>query len=974
MATERPRVRVYQERPEPNVTGQPATMRACIVAPVYHIRDFLNSDDTASILIGAYGDTDAISDGVTNDRPLAGSVVIELADAPDNHADAVVDAASCVLYLTDVVVELATGTNGTFSTTAPDENLFTSSGANFITAGIAQHDVLVLADSEGNAYSARMVVQSVVSATQLRTYANFDASDFDDADLAYRVERALTGSFNVGSEFLTVDGNTIEVLGGVTVEADVSGDSSVETVPVSTAQMYLQYRSIRTDRNSLIEIESRNDLDDELGRLDYRNPARAMAELMWRESGGLNFYVVGPQSDDVDGYEAALGVIDSRLDVYYVVPGTLDRGVIDAVVDDCVAKAAADVSNFRLCLAPAGELLTEAVLSEHSADGDREIHGSSATVAVLATSTSFETGGVQTGDTLRIVANNTTELSRTVNVVLSDRRLSVTSAFPSSTTLSSRYWYALRPTPPTLANLGNAYAYRITSTNIITPQYTPSNPGNYAGNIIRLAGDLSTDHLILSWTDASAEAELSLESGGVTITAIDLGRAGNNICVQFTNTDGYVAVVAVTGVTTLAGVTTIAVTYDAGTATRTQLATAINEHATAGELVEVTVSSGGTALGTDPATSTTHFSGTAGKWALQGGRSPGFVVVAPVLFNVVNGSSAIVFESDGTGRIHATRVSNYSGSESIHTREPFQKLLDNTKSFLTGTPAVAAGDFVEIPDVAEDFSSVTRFAISSVLTNNRLLLASGYEFPGGNSASTTSASLDSYRIVRDYSKAQQSTALIDDIEPRASDRYAAVWPDQCSSVYVPNSATGAIPLTGSWLACAALAGLATSQPPQASLTRRALSTIRSLQNSSDRFTPTQIDAMAAGGLLVLQKSSPSAAPYVVVQALTDTGFTPLAEVSIRVLYDYVSRQFKAVLEAFIGVYSITDESVRLLRTNLLTTLNRLKTDRKPYVGPVLLDGSTVTDDIDIEAGTVEVIVDAVFPKPWGSSTLRIRGR
>lgn len=974
MATERPRVRVYQERPEPNVTGQPATMRACVIAPVYHIRDFANPDDTAALLIGAYGDADAVSDGITNDRPLAGSVVLELSDAPDNHDGAVVDASSCALYLTNVVVELATGADGSFSTTAPNENLFTSAGADFVTAGIAQHDVLVLADSDGEAYGARMVVQSVVSATQLRTYANFDASDFDDADLAYRVERALTGSYNAGSSFLRVDGNTVEVLGGLTVEADVAGDSSAETVPVSTAQMYLQYRSIRTDRNSLIEIESRDDLDDELGRLDYRNPARAMAELVWRESGGLNFYVVGPQSDDVDGYEDALGVIDSRLDVYYVVPGSMDRGVIDAVVDDCDAKAAADVSNFRLCLAPAGELLTDAVLSEHSADGDREIHGTSATIAVLGTSTTFESGGVQTGDTFRIVANGSTELSRTVSVVLSDRRLSVTSAFPSSTTLTSRYWYALRPTPPTLVNLGNTYAYRITSTNIITPQYAPANPGNYAGQIVRLAGDLSTDHLILSWTDASAEAALSLESGGVTITAIDLGRAGNNICVQFTDADGYVPVVAVTGVTTLAGVTTIAVTYDAGTATRTQLATAINDHVTAGELVEVTVSSGGTTLGTGPATGTDHFSGTAGKWALQGGRSPGFVVVAPTQFNVVNGTASIVFEADGTGKIHSTRVSNYAGSESVHTREPFQKLLDNTKSFLTGTPAVAAGDFVEIPDVAEDFSSVTRFTISQVLTDNRLLLASGYELPGGNSASTTTASLDSYRIVRDYSRAQQSTALVDDLGPRASDRYAAVWPDLCSSVYVPNSATGAVPLTGSWLACAALAGLATSLPPQASLTRRALSSIRSLQNSSDVFKPAQIDALAAGGLMVLQKASPSAAPYVVVQSLTDVDFTPLAEVSIRVLYDYVSRQFKAVLEAFIGVYSITNESVRLLRTNLNVTLTRLKNDRKPYVGPVLLDGSTVTDIVDIEAGTIEVIVDAVFPKPWGSSTLRIRGR
>jgi hypothetical protein len=487
-----------------------------------------------------------------------------------------------------------------------------------------------------------------------------------------------------------------------------------------------------------------------------------------------------------------------------------------------------------------------------------------------------------------------------------------------------------------------------------------------------------TDHLVLAWSDTAAAASVDFLGGDeIVIDAIDEGILGNNIRFQFTDTNGFVGVCAVTEVSTVSGVTTIYVTYDASTTTRTQLKTTIEGDTDAGALVTVTVASGGTALPDTLATSTTHFgSGNAGKWSLTGGRSAGFSVISATAFPDAAATATVAPVSDGTATILQAITSRYSATESVHYRKPFSRLLDASAAFSTSTPPVLPGDFVEIPSISGDFTStITRLPILTVDSDNRLTLRTGYEFPVASASnSQTTASVASYRIARDFSTTQKATALVDNLTARASDRYVATWPDVITSSFVTNSATGAIPQVGGWLLSAAIAGRLSSVPPHQSLTQAAFSTVSSVVHGTDLFSRTNIDTLSQGGLLVVIKPSLTAAPYCVVQSLSDVDFLPRAEVSTRVLYDYVSRQFKAVLEAFQGTYNITTESAALLDVNVQVKLDALKRDRKARLGSPLLSTSTARTVVDVEVGTVEVIVEAVFPKPWGSSTLRIRGR
>lgn len=978
MAIERPRVRVYQESTTTDVTGVAAEMYPVLIGPSYHIRDYENEDDRDLIQIGTYGSLDGISDGLDNGRPLADAHVLELAEPPDNQDGAVLDAASLNLTLTQVTVELCTADDGVWSAVAGEENYFSSAAATFETDGVQAGDYLVIA-YDGTAYSQRLKIRSVTSETALVTYKHYDSSEFaaQMTDILYRVERDDTTTvYETGDDFLLVDQNAVTVLGGATVDVDVDGEGNIVTLPVTRATMYLPYRSLRTDLGSMQTISVYSDIEATLGRIDARNPLAAASAVLFEESDARIHYAVGVVSDDADGYTSALGAIEARLDVYQIVPLTMDRDIVDLMVADTTNQADPDVSNFRIVLAAAGELIEEATIAAESTEADREV-GSAVKLLATGTTTQFLTAGVASGDSISVVVNDSADVVRVVDRVLASNRLSVTTAFAGTTTYTRR-WYIQRPNPGVLANLRDVTAYA-TSDNIISPAVAPDDPGAFFGQVIALTIDgTTTRHLITDWSSTTTAATLALESGNVTFTSPLSGLDAHKVRIQFIDTAAHGAA-TVDSVVTAGGITTVTIRYESTVSTRTELDNAIAGDVDANAVLSCAVVSGATVLGAGLAAATTHFTATAGLYNLLTAAVPGFVVVAATAFpsttSTAGDTIADIQDGEGTAVIEQVVASRYSATESIFVRKPFSVLTDVTASFETGTGTVEVGDFVEIPTTPGDYTDlVGRFPVGSIQSDNRLTLASGWELPSSASVSEVAAGVDAYRIQRDLTKTQQAAALVEDIEARKSDRFVAVWPDLCTSSYVTDARTGVATQVGAWLLAAAVAGRMAARVPQASLTKQALSSISTLRHAGDYFSPTQLDTIVEGGLFVLSRASATSAPYVVVQALTDVDFLPRPEVSIRALYDYVSRQFKGVLEAFIGAYNITNESKTALESEVAQCLHRLIEDRRPRVGAPILPGSTAAVNVDVEDGTVEVVIDALFPKPWGSSVLRVRGR
>lgn len=407
MAT-RPVVLVFQEFATLSSTAATPALNVCVTGPAYWIQDF--PTDRASIKLTAnYGTKNAAAPYVA---PAAGTAAVSAA-APNNKAGAKVDPDSVKVFFGAPRVELAVGTGG--SVAADSAVLTVSGGADFVAAGVKAGDYLITTIS--GATAVRRVRSA--TATTITTTDEFTATS---AAANFRVERELADAEIDSAKVSVVEGtNTVEVDGGVTLL--VGGVAK----PVNYAEVYVAYRSLRTDLQDVKSISDPKSITGQIGRIDPRNPlAVGIFVALQNTNTTVQYYGVG--SDDLIGYESMIGATSGRKDIYAVVPLSQDLSVVAAFKSEFDALADVDYAlengvpqKFRVVIGSAGTLPTTRALVTKTSNTGVTATVVSNEVTLVDTAATFIDSGVIVGDVLA-PRSAPTELW-TITEVVSNQRL-----------------------------------------------------------------------------------------------------------------------------------------------------------------------------------------------------------------------------------------------------------------------------------------------------------------------------------------------------------------------------------------------------------------------------------------------------------------------------------------------------------------------------------------------------------------------
>jgi len=180
-----------------------------------------------------------------------------------------------------------------------------------------------------------------------------------------------------------------------------------------------------------------------------------------------------------------------------------------------------------------------------------------------------------------------------------------------------------------------------------------------------------------------------------------------------------------------------------------------------------------------------------------------------------------------------------------------------------------------------------------------------------------------------------------------------IWPDAVSE--------GTYTLPGSML-CAAVAGLASGVLPHQGLTRVAVAGFDGLLHTAGYFTETQLNTLAEAGVWIVVRDDDGTI-YTRHARTTDATSLTYAEEMITRNVDHISFAIRQLLEPYIGVTNVTDETIGNIRTRLLYYLMHISENSYSAVGPQL----TWYQIIDISQDPllldrINVIVSGTVPK------------
>lgn len=927
----RPIVLVFQELANTSVVPVTPDLQTIIVGPAYVIKDY--PDDAADILLSdAYGTADGAAKTAGSATayvpPAAGATAITVTAYPGNAAGAVVDHASVKLYLRTprvimgstylaALIAPALGVSITTSNATPDvlNRIQFQGGVDLVAAGIAAGDIIMLTDSAGNTLKRTVlsVGEGGASLNVLRVTQNLPGSGWTyDANGGARIERQLATQIvtDTGGTILVFPDpseDTLTIKGGITLPVTVAGATVQRTV--AYAQGYLAYRALRQD---LQQVDSCNasEIVAKVGKIDARNPLAVGLSCALQNSGRVRMLFYGVKSNDIAGHALFRDAVSSRKDLYAIVPLTTDTSTLLAYKTDCETLAdptlASDtgvVQKFRMVLG-SGVLPTDTTAYAGSTDATPQQSGTASgkhrTINIQAPGGADLTS-LLPGDLL------------TIGLV------------PAGGT-----WAGRRGTHY-VTHVNSALTVEILPTNAAWndagDDASGAGPGG-AGVEIRVTDPTGT---VVKYEKLASKAT-TFGASTLTVTHRNPVVSGGPYTIAFVA--GAALAVSVVGFN-------IVVTFVAASTTVAQAAAAIAASADANAVVTVQTTGGGD--------------------------------------NVTAQAAAPLAIDNGDSGLQTQVNDNY-----------FDILQDNNATFMTS--GVIPGDVVQIPANPNDYSasafdgSFTSYVIAEVVSENRVKLTPATddtpsvatEFPhfysrsGSGLIDVTTPNAIRYRIRRQLTKDAQVTNLIEYAQSFMSKRAALVWPDSCTvaglvdgslpraSALVP-AAAGAQP--GYYAACVvggAMAGL----PAQAGLTNLAFAGLTNVIHATDYFTDAQLSRLSDGGWLVLQQDNPTAAPYCVHQLTTNPSAVETGEISVVKDVDFISLFLMGVLNSFIGVYNITEDTLAEINRALIQGMENLKLRRVARIGPPLIDGKVTSLGVsEVSSDRVEIYCDLQVPRP-----------
>ena len=418
MAIVRPKVRIVQEFASQSTTPASPDLNVLLIGPAYNVQDYTASNK-ANLQAGTYGDPKAATatTGEPVGLPLSGSPAVTISSPPNDIIGAILDSSSVHIYLENIKVHISAVSTTPGVSLTDNSTTVTASGATFVTDGVKAGDRVVITDTAGG-ITIEKVVASVTSETVLELTSNFTVSGTDingnpytgfsttATNIALRIERSLSDGLELGSSYITVTGQQVDIDGGAQVT------EGTLTATLHSADVYMEYRSLRQDLAKVTLINSSAEITSTLGAVDERNPL-AVAAFVALQNTNTPVQVWGILKDDLNGgsdrllgYTEARDGIASRDDIYCIVPLATESSVIGLFKDHVVALADPDISRFRIAIG-SGELATTKTVSPQATGATEEYASDPIDIFIdtahTDTGSGFITAGVKAGDTLTIV-------------------------------------------------------------------------------------------------------------------------------------------------------------------------------------------------------------------------------------------------------------------------------------------------------------------------------------------------------------------------------------------------------------------------------------------------------------------------------------------------------------------------------------------------------------------------------------------
>jgi hypothetical protein len=897
----RPLVLVFQEFAETTVVPTTPDLNCLIIGPAYQIEDY--PDDKTDIEVSSYGELNA---DCPYTPPVAFTAAITLAAPPAILAGAWVDPDSIRVYFDDVRVELEAGSDGA---SVINDNLLTSATALFVTEGVRAGDVLII-DNPAGPLTPNLVltISSVDSETTLRVTTNFTATVA--GTLNYRVERQLDDQ-EIDESFITAPvfgtSNEIEILGGVTLT--VAGVART----VNYARVYVAYRAYRTDLQTLDTVEDTTDIETKIGKIDARNPLAAACFVARENAGQAPIQFYGVETNDLVGYNKAKDVISPDSTVYAIVPLSSDINVIAAFKNDNVSLADPTIAlangipqKFRVVIG-SGEITDTIDIVDETTTGTTEALAGAIPPGIkritLASLTALATN-LRPGDELIITASeNVAPLDGTYSIahINSNTVVELDQALPVAVGAAEGLNYTVRR-PSTGATIVALVDNRA--------RFLTEGIRYYS----RVAG---------------------VTPGARTIAKVQSGATP----------DGIHSIVEVAGVSTIINGdwASLAVGQDA-------------------EAVVAALNSG-TGV-------TVPFSGSVNLVA---------ELVTPGTEQTALVATAVSTTVAGVDDCTSAAVLDAA----------FIRLFDSAATFITD--GVLPGDIIEIPSNPNGVyaSSIKQFEVNTVVSEQRLEIVNISAGAYQNNTSTVENELPHldnrlgtgtlvsqgsirYRVLRELTKTQQVSTLVSTSQSLNSRRAVLAWPDVVTVAgLVDNSkpknsdgsSAAADPQPGYFLS-AVIGGMTAGLPSHQGFSRLGIAGISRLQHSSDYFSEQQLTDLSDGGWYVFVQNSPSALPYSIHQLTTDPATLESGEYSIVKNFDFVSLFFVDILEPFLGIWNINNDTLGFIRQALNTGIENLKLRRVSKIGAPINSASITSIEVSsASADRVEVYMEVDLPKP-----------
>lgn len=538
---QRPLVLVYQEYATLTSTPSTPELECLIGGPCYWIKDY--PEDKAAMLLATgtpavnrtYGTANATAPYTP---PAAGVLQFTLTEPPTNKAGAVLDGDSLRLWMDYVRVRMVQDGDTVNSvvmsvgTTVASTPTLTLSGlGSFLDAAVQAGDLVVMTAAGGTTPTVVRVVRSVTATVITFTSDMPTAPEFTaGVAIRWRVERVFNDQEVPATCAVKVAGtNNVRVYGGATVDVD-----GVAKDVCYCGFLYLSYRSLRTDLQTVGVINSVSEITTLLGTIDARNPL-AVGAWVAKQNTPTWVKFFGIATDDLVGYTDMKDYLAAEEEIYAIVPLSQDIAVpvmfktdLENMADPDYALTNGVPQKFRSCIAAPGPLPTEQTMVDEAVVGKVETFAGTAPTTpskIDVTGATFLTSLVVAGDTIRVSAD-THGVPRdgdfTVVEVLSETCAVVAQAFAANATANATV-AVLAPSGATrmAAVVGGA---TVTASGVVKAALVGATfitSGVLPGDLFKITVDASTPTRVATYTVAQvlSETELLVDTDEVFVEA-----------------------------------------------------------------------------------------------------------------------------------------------------------------------------------------------------------------------------------------------------------------------------------------------------------------------------------------------------------------------------------------------------------------------------------------------------------------------